>query len=173
MDALFMRYRRQQWMKWQESGANVWTVLSSDASPQGGLEYFVTLEDRITNPGLLIDSSAEDIAEWSKSSNMQTSTLALCVIGSGNAGTAAKFEALLHSVMMDEHYLQSVLGYCSDYGVEGHLTEELWLKRAFMESGCWLLVHFVEGACRMSACSRDLIELTTGCRSHVLSGVDH
>ena len=130
LDCLLMHCRRSHWAEFQRSQTQVWIVLSSDASPQGGLEYFVTLEDRFKHPGLLVDSSREEVLEWCRSSNLQSSTLAPCIIGSGNAGTAAKFEALLHSVMLDvphdslELYGHSVLGYCSDYGVEGHLTED-------------------------------------------------
>ena len=52
--------------------------------------------------------------------------LPISVIGSGNAALSAKFEALVHSVCLDNlnkpslirRYFESVVGYCSDYGTE-------------------------------------------------------
>ena len=137
MDCLLMETRRTQWVSNQQAGSRVFVILSSDASPQGGLQYFVTVEDRCVNPGLLIDSSPEIISEWCVSENMQTAVLPPCVIGSGNAGTAAKCEALFHSIMLDcphEHlqeYCTCVLGYCTDFGVEAHVPEEPHLISAF------------------------------------------
>ena len=78
----------------------MFVMLSSDSSPQGGLDYFVTVEDRIRNPGLIIDASAAEIAEWCLSDNLQTGVLPLSVVGSGNSDMSAKFETLMHSAML-------------------------------------------------------------------------
>ena len=38
-------------------------MVSSDSSPQGGLDFFNSVEDRVRNPGLILDASPAEIAE--------------------------------------------------------------------------------------------------------------
>lgn len=96
LDVLLMQLRREEW----QSLGRVWITLSSDSSPQG-LDFMVTVEDRIQRPGQVVDATAQELAMFSLSDDLQTSILPPCVIGSGNSDTAAKFEALLRSVMLD------------------------------------------------------------------------
>lgn len=131
LDVLLMQLRREQWHACGGTSGHMWVMLSSDSSPQG-LDFMVTVEDRIRNPGLVIDATPKEIAEFSLSTNLQTSVLPPAVIGSGNSDTPAKFEALLRSVMLDvgeeglTSYGRSVVGFCSDFGVESHLTQAEW-----------------------------------------------
>ena len=110
-------------------------MMSSDSSPQGSLDFFISVEDRARNPGLIIDASPAEIAEWCLSDNIQTAVLPLCIVGSGNSDMSAKYEALLHSSMLDvghqslPAYSRSVVGFCADYGVEGHLTQVSSVRR--------------------------------------------
>lgn len=124
LDLLLMEMKREVWAE----SKNVWVMLSSDSSPQG-LDFMVTVEDRILNPGLVIDATPKELAEFSLSRNLVTSTLPPIVVGSGNSDTAAKFEGVMRSIMLDagreslSTYAQSVIGFCSDFGVESHLTQ--------------------------------------------------
>lgn len=125
LDMLLMSVRREQLAS---SSDQVFVMLSSDSSPQS-LDFLVTVEDRIKNPGLVVDASPQELAQYSLSGNLQTSTLPPMVLGSGNSDTPAKFEALMRSVMLDcghkrlPAYGASVVGFCSDFGVESHLTQ--------------------------------------------------
>lgn len=124
LDLLLMNLRREDW----RLSDDVWVMLSADSSPQG-LDFLVTVEDRIKNPGLVVDASPKELAQYSLSCNLQTSTLPPLVVGSGNSDTASKFELLMRSIMLDvgpealARYGESVVGFCSDFGVESHVTQ--------------------------------------------------
>ena len=125
LDVLLMQLRREQWRSLGRG--RVWITLSSDSSPQG-LDFMVTVEDRIQRPGQVVDATPQELATFSLSDDLQTSILPPCVIGSGNSDTAAKFEALMRSIMLDvgheglTDYGARVIGFCSDFGVESHIT---------------------------------------------------
>lgn len=75
-------------------------VLSSDASPQAKLDLMMTLEDRISR----VDAEAliacggdiSKLEEWSSQPRIMTTQLPLGIVGSGNAGLAAKHECIFH-----------------------------------------------------------------------------
>lgn len=77
--------------------------LSSDSSPQGGLDYLLTIEDTIarSKAALCIDVSDSELATFSALGHLKLCVLPVSVIGSGNAALSAKFEALFNSVCLD------------------------------------------------------------------------
>ena len=102
--------------------------LSSDSSPQGGLDFLLTIEDAVprSKAAECIDVSDAELATFSALGHLKTSVLPISVIGSGNASLPAKFEALVNSACLDQSnkpalvqkYFDSIVGYCSDYGTE-------------------------------------------------------
>ena len=78
-------------------------VLSADSSPQGGTDYLMTLEDRISKEAagmlMLAGEDPERLDAWIATNPVQTASLPAAVVGSGNSNLAAKHEALFHSVM--------------------------------------------------------------------------
>ena len=76
-------------------------MVSSDSSPQGGLDFFISVEDQVRNPGLIIDASRAEIAEWCSGDNSQTAALPLRIVGSGTSDMSAEYEALFHSSMLE------------------------------------------------------------------------
>ena len=147
MDALLMSARRKLF------SSETFVMVSSDSSPQGGLDFFISVEDRVRNPGMIIDASPAEIAEWCLSDNMQSAVLPLCIVGSGNADLSAKYEALLHSALLDvgpdalSSYSRNIIGLCADYGVERHLTQAppIDIQKVFhsrvANSRAWLQMH--------------------------------
>lgn len=108
--------------------------LSSDASPQGSLEFYITLEDKVSrsSAALLVEATANERAQWVKSGHLRTTCLPVAILGSGKSNAAAKFEALTHSVILDSMsggdprnvsaYGNSVVSFCSDFGTEAHIS---------------------------------------------------
>lgn len=108
--------------------------LSADASPQGSLEFFIVLEDRISreHAGMIIEPTDQERELWCKSGFLETTPLPVTILGSGRASASSKFEALCHTVMLDAmkdgdpghltKYASSVIAYCSDYGPEANLV---------------------------------------------------
>ena len=129
LDLLLMQLRKSEWRRLQQSSEKIFVCLSADSSPQG-LDFLVTIEDRIRNPGMVIEATRQELAQFSLSDNVRTSTLPPLVVGSGRSDTASKFELLMRSIMLDvgpdslTAYGESVVGFCSDFGVESHLTQD-------------------------------------------------
>ena len=108
--------------------------LSADASPQGGLEYYVVLEDCISRraAGALVEATDAEREQWIKAGFLSTTTLPVSVLGSGNASAASKFEALTHAVVLDAmhggspasvaDYSSSTISFCSDFGTEAAIS---------------------------------------------------
>lgn len=73
---------------------------SEDSSPQGKLDLMMTLEDRISmsDAAALIACGGDvgKIQDWSLRPKITTTQLPLGIIGSGNAGLAAKHECIFH-----------------------------------------------------------------------------
>eukprot|EP00435_Cladocopium_sp_Y103_P014006 s47_g3.t1 len=125
-----MNLRQSEFAK----GVPVFLYLSADASPQGSLEYFIVLEDRVSceNAGLIVEATDEERMRWCKESYLRTTCLPIQILGSGKATSAAKFEALASAVMLDSmwegnpthasKYGSCVIGYCSDFGPEANVT---------------------------------------------------
>ena len=131
--------------------------LSADASPQGSLEYFIVLEDRIkrSDAALIIEGTESEIEEWRARQPITTSVLPVCILGSGHATTAAKFDCLTHAAALDcmhegdlSHlaaYSSSVLGFCSDWGSEGHLCQDRPYSHSTVQPIMQSPPSFVEG----------------------------
>eukprot|EP00438_Fugacium_kawagutii_P003823 Skav230270 [mRNA] locus=scaffold3387:367919:369773:- [translate_table: standard] len=108
--------------------------ISADASPQGSLEFYIVLEDKIhcDLAGAIVEATAQEREHWCNSSYIKTTTLPLSILGSGKATGAAKFEALTHAVVLDamcegdasslSRYAANVISFCSDYGPEANLA---------------------------------------------------
>ena len=127
---LLMNLRQSEFAK----GVPVFLYLSADASPQGGLEYFIVLEDRIScdNAALIVEATEEERNRWCKECHLKTTCLPIQILGSGKSSSAAKYEALASAVMLDamwegnpihaSKYGACVIGYCSDFGPEANVT---------------------------------------------------
>ena len=113
-----------------------WFVyLSADASPQGSLEYFLVLEDRVSRKqaAAIVGATPEERDQWCTQEHLRTTTFPATILGSGRTSAASKFEALLHAVCLDTmhngdplqvmRYSESVVSYCSDYGAEANLSQ--------------------------------------------------
>ena len=100
LDLLIMNWRKQEF---QNASSGFFTYLSSDSSPQAGTDFLLTLEDRVErrHAGLVVDATEEELAAWSASNYLQTSSLPVAVVGAGNSGVAGKYEGLLHSIVCD------------------------------------------------------------------------
>ena len=99
MDVLAMLCRREDG---QRDAQRHFTMLSTDSSPQGGLDYLMTLEDRVTREAagnlMLAGADGSAILQWSRQQGVQTTQLPLAIVGSGNSKLPGKFEALFHQV---------------------------------------------------------------------------
>ena len=125
-----MNLRQSEFAK----GVPVFLYLSADASPQGSLEYFIVLEDRVSceNAAMIVEATEEERNRWCKECNLKTTCLPTQILGSGKASSAAKYEALASAVMLDSmwegnpvhasRYGACVIGYCSDFGPEANVT---------------------------------------------------
>ena len=137
-DLLLMKVRQRAWARASrgQRDSGFFLTLSSDSSPQSGLEYYMVLEDRISRKAAaqLVNATVEELRQWSTvEENLRTAVLPLTVLGSGKQTTAAKFESLAHAVLLDTawnadtshcaNYAGYVVGFCSDYGAEGQLPE--------------------------------------------------
>ena len=149
LDLLLMRLRQCEFSR----GVPTFIYLSADASPQGGLEYYIVLEDKISrqNAGGIVEATPEERMQWCKADYLKTTTLPVSVLGSGNASAAAKFEALTHSVILDSMYAgipanvakygESIISYCSDFGAEASIANlpsvciQEFLKHNVVNSG--------------------------------------
>ena len=96
-DVLSMLVRQAEF----KSEGPYFIFLSSDSSPQGGLDFMMSLEDKVSRcaAARLVDcgDNMEMLEEWCRSSPITTTQLPLSIIGSGNAGLPSKSEALAHS----------------------------------------------------------------------------
>ena len=96
------------------------------------------LEDRILRASAadVVGASKEQLERWSARDDphpLQTAILPLAVLGSGAMTVGAKLEAVAHGALLQcshdgdprpcQDYALSVVALCSDYGVEGHLSE--------------------------------------------------
>lgn len=149
LDLLLMHLRQCEFSR----GVPTFIYLSADASPQGGLEYYIVLEDKISrqNAGAIVEATPEERDCWCKSDYLKTTTLPVSVLGSGNASAAAKFEALTHAVILDSmyggnpanvtKYGESIISYCSDFGAEASIANlpsvciQEFLKHNVVNSG--------------------------------------
>eukprot|EP00438_Fugacium_kawagutii_P008154 Skav203329 [mRNA] locus=scaffold284:318972:321333:+ [translate_table: standard] len=116
------------------SGVPTFVWLSADASPQGTLEYYIILEDRISRAfaAEIVEATPDERDHWCRAGYLKTTTLPCTVLGSGRATAAAKFEALTHSVILDAmhdgdpsnvaKYGESVISFCSDFGAESNIA---------------------------------------------------
>lgn len=108
--------------------------VSADASPQGSLEFYIVLEDKIhcDLAGAIVEATPQERDHWCNSSYIRTTTLPLSILGSGKATAASKFEALTHAVILDamsegdacnvSRYASNIISFCSDYGPEANLA---------------------------------------------------
>ena len=135
LDMLLMQMRQQEWSgTFAGATSDFFVYLSADASPQGSLEYFLVLEDRITreHAASIAGATPEERDQWCRAGYLKTTTLPPTILGSGKASAASKFEALTHAVILDTmcdadpgyvaRYSQSVVSYCSDFGPESNLS---------------------------------------------------
>ena len=129
LDMMLMNLRQSEF-----AGEEWFIYLSADASPQGSLEFYVVLEDKIrrSDAALIMEATPEERARWCSAVHLRTSPLPICILGSGKASAASKFEALIHASILDgmhdgdpahmTKYATSIISYCSDYGTEAALT---------------------------------------------------
>ena len=100
-DILAMRYR--QGLLHQHGHAGMFYVLSSDSSPQGKLDFMMTLEDRISRIDaeelIACQGDIAKLEDWSSKSKIMTTQLPLGIIGSGNSVLGAKHECIFHQVL--------------------------------------------------------------------------
>ena len=130
LDLLLMVLRQSEF----SGGVPTFNYISADASPQGSLEFYVILEDRISRgrAAEIVEATSQELDEWCKSGYLQTTTFPISILGSGKATAAAKFEALTHAVVLDTmqdgdpshvaKYASSIISFCSDYGAEANLA---------------------------------------------------
>ena len=130
MDVLLMSLRQQHWVEQQRTGSGTYVYLSFDSSPQGGLDWFVTLEDRVSKDAasqVVGQVSPAQLSAWGQSGKICTATLPPVILGPGRTDLFSKFEALLHSVVLDTggssvtEYSNNVVCICADYGTEAHM----------------------------------------------------
>ena len=69
--------------------------LSSDASPQGGSDFLLTLEDHIAkcHAGAVIDSTASELAQWNAAGHLKTCSLPVAVVGLATVALLASMKA--------------------------------------------------------------------------------
>ncbi|CAJ1366636.1 unnamed protein product, partial [Effrenium voratum] len=131
-DAILMAMRQRQW----QEDPPVFVMISTDSSPQGGLDYIMSIEDRVTRAAAAdLVAAADDegrLDEWHAEDRVFTSQLPLAISGSGNSGLSGKYEALFHSVKLDignkpsdlqRYSMGSCVSFTSDYGTESLFTE--------------------------------------------------
>ena len=116
----------------KERGAS-FVFISADASPQGGRDCMMVLEDSVSREkaGLVIDADEDELSAWGEAGHLQTHVLPLTRIGSGKASLANKFAAFMHAAKLDvgsspdclAGYSRDIVAYCSDYGTESGFTQ--------------------------------------------------
>ena len=83
-----------------DGNSGFFVMLSSDSSPQGGLDYQMTLQDKVSRLAagdlMLAGSDPDSLEKWASSHSIETSQLPLAILASGNSGLPAKFEGLFH-----------------------------------------------------------------------------
>lgn len=169
MDMVLMHIRQLSFSK----GPPNFVYLSADSSPQGSLEFFVVLEDRVSraSAGEIVEASPEERASWCNSGCLSTTTLPISILGSGNASAASKGEALAHAVILDcmwegdpslvARYGASIISYCSDFGAEAnianlpHVCVQDMLKNNVANSGGLLVL-------KKQVAERCLVPMQTG-----------
>ena len=94
LDVLSMMARQE---RFRSSDLEFFVMLSTDSSPQGGLDYLMTLEDRVSRAaaGNLVLAGGDGL-KWAADNVIETTQLPLALVGSGNADLSAKFEAVFH-----------------------------------------------------------------------------
>lgn len=107
--------------------------LSSDSSPQGHVDFLMSIEDCVGHHRIApcLSTSTDEVAAWSLSGAFKSSTLPVAVLGAGNTSLPAKWEAILRSICSDcggkavqvKQYVGSILGYCSDLGTEFYVDQ--------------------------------------------------
>lgn len=137
LDMLLMLLRQAQWSEMCPSVSSepgCFLFLSCDASPLGGKEFFLAIEDRVTrkDAASLVGASDSDLQEFSRNGCLETSSLPVTLLGSGATSSAAKAECLAHSLLLDTAkdgdplwtslYSKSIVCLCTDFGPEGHLN---------------------------------------------------
>ena len=84
------------------ASGSFFTMVSTDSSPQGGLDYLMSLEDRVSRESasqlMLAGAGREALERWARDFGLQTSQLPLAIVASGNSNLAGKYEALFHQV---------------------------------------------------------------------------
>ena len=108
--------------------------LSADASPIGGKEYFLVIEDKVRrkDAASLVGADLGALQAFSFNKSLETSSLPVTILGSGAASAASKAECLAHVCLLDtaqngdplltKRYACSIVCLCTDFGAEGHLT---------------------------------------------------
>ncbi|CAJ1378576.1 unnamed protein product [Effrenium voratum] len=161
-DAILMAMRQRQW----QEDPPVFVMISTDSSPQGGLDYIMSIEDRVTRAAAAdLVAAADDegrLDEWHAEDRVFTSQLPLAISGSGNSGLSGKYEALFHSVKLDignkpsdlqRYSMGSCVSFTSDYGTESLFTEvpplcvERGLQPAAFAFACRMMMMMVRQAC--------------------------
>ncbi|CAJ1427832.1 unnamed protein product, partial [Effrenium voratum] len=150
-DAILMAMRQRQW----QEDPPVFVMISTDSSPQGGLDYIMSIEDRVTRAAAAdLVAAADDegrLDEWHAEDRVFTSQLPLAISGSGNSGLSGKYEALFHSVKLDignkpsdlqRYSMGSCVSFTSDYG-----TESLFTEPAAFAFACRMMMMMVRQAC--------------------------
>ena len=99
LDVLSMLTRRDSF---QASKTSFFVTLSTDSSPQGGLDYLMTLEDRVSRAAagelILAGGDGDEVLRWAsmEGGGVTTTQLPLALVGSGNSALPAKYEGLFH-----------------------------------------------------------------------------
>ena len=99
LDVLAMLARQEELSR---ARGEFFTMVSTDSSPQGGLDYLMSLEDRVSRESaaqLMVAGAGQQALErWARDYGLETSQLPLAIVASGNSNLAGKYEALFHQV---------------------------------------------------------------------------
>lgn len=126
MDWMMMLYQRVLFSKSDGSGQEWVSHFCSDSSPQGGFEYFCSVEDRFifnADPEAVCRIMNEDDG-FQKFCSWQRRTLPVTVLGAGCQSVGAKLNKFMHVLLLEtgSENMSDRLGTCcswlADQGVE-------------------------------------------------------
>jgi len=165
-DMLLCLQRQEAWARSGLLQGNALIYLTADSSPQGGRDWLLVEEDTVCADELLrvaasieggdIDPAA-DFARQLQGLIEVGRVLPPSIVGSGCTSVAHKTHSVLHQIKLEvgaardrlHAYCSSVVGWCSDFGVEASLADvpnidlDAWLQEcisevdtALLETGC-------------------------------------